>query len=58
MDLMEPSQIVKVDKCLSDEKAEKIVDFLPKNQDVFTWTHTNMVGIHPEVMCHWLNIDP
>ena len=25
---------------------------------MFVWTHVDMVGIHPEVMYHWLNIDP
>ena len=28
------------------------------NQDVFAWTHADMVGIHPEIMCHRLNINP
>ena len=26
------------------------------NLDVFAWTHEDMVGIHPDVMCHRLNI--
>ena len=34
------------------------MEFLKKNHDVFAWTHTDMVGIHPDVMCHRLNIDP
>ena len=25
---------------------------------MFAWTYVDMVEIHPEVMCHWLNIDP
>ena len=25
---------------------------------MFEWTHTNMIGMHPEVICHRLNIDP
>ena len=25
---------------------------------MFAWTHTYMVGIHPEVIYHQLNIDP
>ena len=29
-----------------------------KNLDVFAWVHFNMVSIRPEIMCHWLNIDP
>ena len=25
---------------------------------MFAWTHIDMVGIHPKVTCHLLNIDP
>ena len=57
MDSKEPSRVMKIDKCLSNELAEQLVEFLRKNQDMFAWTHVNMVGIHPDVMCHWLNID-
>ena len=28
------------------------------NLDVFVWTHKDMVGIRPNVMCHRLNISP
>lgn len=28
------------------------------NQDVFTWSHADMCGISPEVICHALNIKP
>ena len=34
------------------------MEFLSLNQDVFAWTHADMVGIHPKVMSHRLNIDP
>ena len=34
------------------------MEFLCHNQDVFTWTHADKVGIHLEIMCHRLNIDP
>ena len=58
MDPKEPRRVVKVGKCLSSELAEKLMDLLQKNQDVFTWTHADVVGIHPDVMCHRLNIHP
>ena len=58
VDSKEPSRVVKVDKCLSSKLAQKLIDFLRENQDVFTWTHADMVGIHPEIMYHRLNIDP
>ena len=28
-----------------------------KNQDVFAWSHKDMVGIEPNISCHHLNID-
>ena len=58
MDHNEASRVVKICKCLSSELAEQLVGFLKKNQDVFAWTHADMVGIHPNIMCHRLNIDP
>ena len=58
VDPNEPSCLVKVSKGLKKELAQQLVKFLSLNQDVFAWTHTDMVGIHPEVMCHQLNIDP
>ena len=58
VDPKELSRVVKIDKCLSDELAKQLVEFLKKNQDLFTWTYAEMVGIYPDVMCHRLNIDP
>ena len=58
VDPNEPSRVVKIGKCLKSEQAEQLVEILRKNQDVFAWTHADMVGIHPDVMCHQLNIDP
>ena len=57
MDPKEPSKVVKVSKCLNSELAQKLADFLRENQHVFTWTHADMMGIHPETMCHRFNID-
>ena len=57
MDLNEPSRVVKIDKGLKGELAQQFLEFQSLNQDVFTWTHADMVGIHPNIMRHWLNID-
>ena len=40
------------------ELREKMIKFLKVNLDVFAWSHDDMVGIDPEIMCHHLNIDP
>ena len=58
VDPNEPSLVVKIGKCLSSELEQQLVDFLRRNQDVFAWTHADMVRIHPKIMCHRLNIDP
>ena len=58
VDPNEPSRVVKICKGLKKELAQQFAEFLSLNQDVFSWTHMDMVGIHPEVMCHRLNIDP
>ena len=57
IDPKEPSKVVKVGKCLGSELTKQFAEFLRKNQDVFACTHVDMVGIHPDVMCHRLNID-
>ena len=58
MDPNEPSRVIKIDKGLNKELAQQITEFLYHNQDVFAWIHADMVGIHLEIMCHWLNINP
>ena len=58
VDPNEPRRVFKIGKRLKKELAQQLAKFLSLNQDVFTWTHADMIGIHPEVMCHRLNIDP
>ena len=58
MDPIKPNRIVKISKGLKGELVHQLTEFLCQNQDVFAWTHADMVRIHPEIMCHWLNIDP
>ena len=58
VDPNEPSRVIKISKRLKKELAQQLAEFLSLNQDVFTWTQADMVGIHPEVTSHQLNIDP
>ena len=58
VDPNEPSCAVKIGKGLKKKLAQLFTEFLSLNRDMFAWAHTNLVGIHPEVMCHWLTIDP
>ena len=57
MDPNEPTHVDKIDKRLKNELAQQLVEFLSLNQDVFVWTHIDMVGIRPEIMCYQLNIN-
>ena len=37
---------------------QALVAFLKENQDVFAWSHEDMLGIDPSVMVHRLNVSP
>ena len=54
----EPTRVLKLGENLSCELKEELTYFLKANLDVFTWTHEDIVGIHPDVMYHRLNISP
>ena len=49
---------VKIGTSLSPEVRKAIIACLRRNRDVFAWSHSDMKGIDPDVMCHRLNIDP
>ncbi|XP_017239882.1 uncharacterized protein LOC108212672 [Daucus carota subsp. sativus] len=51
-------KILKIGSRLSPEVRGKLIEFLKGNLDVFAWSHEDMIGIDPAVMCHHLNIDP
>ena len=54
----EPTRVLKLGENLSCELKKKFTRFLMANLDIFAWTHEDMVRIHPDVMCHRLNICP
>ncbi|XP_074374821.1 uncharacterized protein LOC141715244 [Apium graveolens] len=58
VDAHDSSKVLKIGSQLSPELREKHTIFLKANLDVFAWSHADMVGIDPNVMCHRLNIDP
>ena len=53
-----PSLVLKIGSHLNPVISYSLISFLKVNLDVFAWSHTDMVGIDPKVMCHRLNIDP
>ncbi|XP_074324177.1 uncharacterized protein LOC141661094 [Apium graveolens] len=58
VDKDDPSKVLKVGSQFGDEMRESLTRFLIANLDVFAWSHSDMVGINPGVMCHRLNIFP
>ena len=42
-------RVVIVGKNLETTTKKKLVEFLKKNQEVFSWSHKDMVGIDPTV---------
>ena len=57
MDDKETTKVLKLGKNLSNKLREAISTFLKENLDVFVWKHSDMEGIDPAVMCHYLNLD-
>ena len=57
VDNKEPSRVLKIGKNLPNGVREAISNFLGQNLDVFTWAHSDMGGIDPDIMSHRLNVD-
>ncbi|XP_065020515.1 uncharacterized protein LOC135645761 [Musa acuminata AAA Group] len=51
-----PDQTVKIGSGLPEQEQQQLVGLLRANADIFAWTPTDLVGVHPEVALHHLNI--
>ena len=58
VDESDPSRALKIGSHLNLKIRDALVSLLKVNFDVFVWSHADMVGIDPKVMCHRLNINP
>ena len=58
MDELGTARRVKIRTLLNSEVREAVIACLRRNRDVFAWSHSDMKGIDPYLMCHRLNIDP
>ena len=58
VDQKDPSKVLIIGSQLNPALRQQLTEFLLHNLDVFAWSHADMVGIDPNVMCHHLNIDP
>ena len=58
LDDQKPDQTINIGMKMDGGLKESMIKFLKNNSDVFAWTHEDMPGIDPSVICHRLNIDP
>ena len=57
LDEKDPTKVIKVGKELKVETKIILMEFLKNTQDVFAWSHKDMVEISPSVISHILNVD-
>ena len=43
---------------LPPQERQKLIKFLRKNVDVFTWNAYEAPGVDPSFICHYLNVNP
>jgi hypothetical protein len=53
-----PSRTVMIGTEVVAEDEGKLLQFLRHNQDVFTWSKSDLTGVHQSVIEHALNTDP
>jgi hypothetical protein len=53
-----PSRTVMIGTKVSAKDEGKLLQFLCNNQDVFTWSKSDLTGVHRSVIEHALNTDP
>jgi len=53
-----PMKVTNVGENLSPDMKKRIVEFLKRNLDVFSWSHKGMPGILENFIQHRLNVDP
>ena len=54
----DPSKILKIGSAFLASEKTKITTLLRKNQDVFMWSHKDMLKIDREIIQHHLNVNP
>lgn len=51
-------KVVQVGSALPGDLKAKLVNFLIDHNDVFAWSHHDMVGIDPFIIVHLFKMDP
>ena len=53
-----PDQMVIIEKGLEEAEEARLIQFLRNNQDVFTWSSSDLRGVSREVIEHELRVNP
>ena len=56
LDDAQPERTTKIGTLASWSVRQALTTFLKANQDVFAWSHEDMLGIDPSIMVHKLNV--
>ena len=58
LDESRPKRTTRMGTLASQPIRQALVSFLKMNQDVFAWSHDDMLGIDPSVIVHRMNMNP
>ena len=53
-----PGRTTRTGTLASPTVRQDLANFLRMNQDIFAWSHKDMLGIDPSVIVHRLNVNP
>ena len=53
-----PVRTTRIGASLPPRMKESLIQFLKSNKDVLAWSHEDMPGINPSIICHKLNVNP
>ena len=53
----DPSRVESVGTKITDHISNELQNLLVEYNDIFSWSHEDMLGIDPRIMCHHLAID-
>ncbi|CAL9000951.1 unnamed protein product [Prunus brigantina] len=58
LDPDQPDKKARIGSHLSPNEKVELTTFLQNNKDMFTWSPSDIPGIDPNVICHWLHVNP
>ena len=58
LDESRPGRTTRMGTLASPTVRQDLANFLRMNQDIFAWSHKDMLGIDPSVIVHRLNVNP